>query len=483
MGADGQTRSRTAFDSDVTLKRAHLGYGENMFTLEFAAMDYTAPAKNRYAYRLEGFDDNWIDAGQEHRATYTNLPAGQYRFRVKAANSDGVWNDAGLLLDVEIDPPPWRTPGAYLAYIVAALLLGGLLYRVQRRRAMAKAAYTARLEAEVQQRTAEISERNNELRLLVEAKGEFVARMSHELRTPMNGVLGMSELLLRTALDAKQTRLAATIKRSAGSLLGIINDILDFAKIEASRLTLERIPFDLEQLADECVEALAVEAQRKGVEMLCDTPSDAMPWVLGDPLRVRQILANLLGNALKFTERGEIVLRVCIESQDGDTLQLCLEVVDTGAGIRAENLGRIFESFVQETSATSRLFGGSGLGLAITRDLAAMMGGAISVASEPGVGSRFSFRVPLAIASSGVTIHADAGVALNGRNILLVGPDGTTRALVQRHLGAQGVRVFVAQARSSALTILRSNAVDLVLALHAGKTHDMQLAGELAAHA
>ncbi len=463
------------------LKRAHLAYGENMFTLEFAAMDYTAPAKNRYAYRLEGFDDNWIDAGNEHRATYTNLPAGHYRFRVKAANSDGVWNDAGLLLDVDIDPPPWRTTTAYVGYLMTGALLSWLLYRVLRRRRLAKAAYTERLEAEVQQRTAEISERNEELRVLAEAKGEFVARMSHELRTPMNGVLGMSELLLRTRLDAKQTRLAATIKRSAGSLLGIINDILDFAKIEASRLTLERIPFDIEQLADECVEALAVEAQRKGVEMLCDTPSEAMPRVLGDPLRVRQILANLLGNALKFTERGEIVLRLRIDDREADTLQLCLEVVDTGVGIRPENIERIFESFAQESTATSRLFGGSGLGLSIMRELAELMGGRISVESVPGVGSRFSFRVPLEVADGSAEGDGENAHVLVDKCALLIGADTTTRALLQRHLTAQAMHVLVAQTRDTAFGLLAANAVDLVCVLQAGTVLDMQLAAELGA--
>ena len=471
------------------LQAAHLAAGESMFTFEFAALDFTAPAKNRYAYFLEGFDSGWIDAGQGHRATYTNLDPGHYRFRVKAANSEGAWNNTGLAINVDVDAPWWRTLLAYLLYTAIGLLLAGLLLRAVHARQRMKAAYLAQLEAQVQARTAELKERNEELRHLADAKGEFVARMSHELRTPITGVLGMVELLLRTLLDAKQTRLASTIKRSANSLLGIINDILDFSKIEASRVTLEQIPLDLEQLADESVEALAVVAQGKGLELICDTPSAGLPVLLGDPLRLRQILANLLGNALKFTERGEVVLRVKVMAADAAAATVCIEVSDTGTGIHPGNLRRIFESFAQEDGTTTRRFGGTGLGLSITRQLVELMGGTIEAHSAPGAGA--TFRVTLTLphssaamagpSAAAVTAPIDAHPALFGRSVLLVAATDALSELTCRHLRHAGVRLTMAGTGDVAHAQRQATRdIDVVLVI-CRSVADRELAARLAA--
>ncbi len=446
------------------LRTARLTWRESMFAFEFAALDFVAPSKNRYRYMLEGFDAGWIDARDGRRATYTNLDPGSYRFRVHAANSEGVWNHGGLAVDVIVDPPPWRTPLAFSLYAALAVLAGTLAFRSIRAQRRAKASYLARLERAVHARTLELEERSDELRQLASAKGDFVARMSHELRTPMNGVLGMSELLLQTGLDVRQARLAATIRRSASSLLGIINDILDFSKVEASRLQLEQLPIDLEQLADESVEALAVIAQGKGLEIFCEVPSEDMPALLGDPLRIRQILSNLLGNAIKFTSAGEVVLGLRMAPAADGRCTVRVEVTDTGAGIRADRLPFIFESFAQEDASTSRRFGGTGLGLPIARQLAQLMGADIAVESEVGRGSRFHLALDMPMAAVRAVDSVPAR-GFDGRRAQLVGADSRLRKLVERYLRDWGMHVCTAVNAQQAREQSDAEPVDVVVLL------------------
>ncbi|MFO0631589.1 MAG: ATP-binding protein [Nannocystaceae bacterium] len=265
------------------------------------------------------------------------------------------------------------------------------------------------LENEVRQRTAalhsalrELSATNVELRAATEAadaasraKSEFIARISHELRTPMNGVLGMTELLLATELSTPQRRSVETVARSAQMLLRIIDDVLDFTKAEQGKMQLERRPFDLAAVLDETLGLLREGAEKRGLTLACWIDPALPPCLLGDGLRVRQIVTNLVGNALKFTPEGAVAVRASQQSRDGDSLTLRLEVQDTGIGIDAAGLDRIFHAFTQADGSTTRLYGGTGLGLAIVRQLAEMMGGDVSVASTPGTGSIFTVRLRL----------------------------------------------------------------------------------------
>jgi signal transduction histidine kinase/ligand-binding sensor domain-containing protein/CheY-like chemotaxis protein/HPt (histidine-containing phosphotransfer) domain-containing protein len=383
------------------LGRLAVDHRASIISMDFGALDFISPKRNRLAYRMTGLTDQWIDIGSQHRITLTNLDAGDHELEVRAANADSVWSETPLRLTIHKAAAPWNSPWAYAAYALAALAMLAYRVRSQRMKFQQVVAARERLESEVALRTRELVESNRQLAEAARAKSNFLDRMSHELRTPMNGVVGMTELLARTPLSSTQTRLTETIRSSAGVLLQIVNDLLDLSKIQAGKIQLESLPIDLIPLLEECTSLFSGSTATKGIELIvCPTAHDHQ-GLMGDPLRLRQILMNLIGNAVKFTAQGEVVVKADIPSVEADRATLQITVSDTGVGMDEATIAKIFEPFTQADESTSRRFGGSGLGLAICRELAELLGGTITVTSTPRVGSTFTLALPLKIGDAG----------------------------------------------------------------------------------
>ncbi|HEY0976562.1 MAG TPA: ATP-binding protein, partial [Flavobacteriales bacterium] len=455
-------------------------HSTNMITFEFATLEFASPSSHQYQYKLDGFDPDWISSGTEHSAVYTNLDPGTYTFRVRGDNRDGIWDTKGTSFKLIVLPPWWRTWWAYAFYAIA--LVGGVFAFI-RIRTSGLNRQKELLERTVAERTTELSRKKDEAdaqrkraEQSEQVKQQFLANMSHEIRTPMNAIMGMSTSLKRNEhLPAQESYLDA-IAQSSENLLVIVNDILDLSKIEAGKLELEQVPLDPREVLRSVVDVLRHRTEEKGLLVRMEVDPAVPARVIGDPTRLHQVLMNLVGNAIKFTERGSVRITLQVKEQLSEAVMLRFVVTDTGIGIAPENLARVFDEFAQGDSDHTRKYGGTGLGLSISKRLVYMQGGTITAQSELGKGSAFTVVIPYGIAAQGTrtTVQAPDNTQPATRRpathstpwrILLAEDNRFNVVVAQDELNHTypGVHIDVAPNGSIAVDMVQANTYDLVL--------------------
>jgi signal transduction histidine kinase/ligand-binding sensor domain-containing protein/DNA-binding response OmpR family regulator len=455
-------------------KKIFLSHTHSVVSFEFASLNFSNQQTVQYAYKLEGFDKDWV-IGKKREATYTNLEAGDYVFKVKTLDGGNKWSEQTASLEITVFAPFYKT---WLFYGIILCVIGAILVGIYQMRVLEMKKQQLALERLVRERTSDLEastvkerasrEEAEKARLEAEhaskAKSVFLATMSHEIRTPMNGVIGTTSLLAETPLDDEQKRYVDIIKSSGENLLSVINDILDFSKIESEKLELERVPFDLRSSVEEVLDLFAGKAAHVGLDLIYQIEYNVPTQIYGDPVRLKQILLNLTGNAIKFTHKGEIFIGVKLLGMKEGNVEIGFEVRDTGIGIPKDKLGTLFQAFTQVDSSTTRKYGGTGLGLAISKRLTELMGGQIHIESELGKGTSFHFSIVTQPCKESVRSYVYTNVAaLENKRILIVDDNETNLKILNDQLENWKFVCVTAQSAEDAIGILQDHNFDMVI--------------------
>lgn len=479
---------QSLFSKDISLvNEIVINPDDKVFNLEFAALNYYQTSKNKYKYRLIGLDENWIDLGNKHDVTFTDLKPNTYTLEVMAANNDNVWSDQVLRIKIIVLPPFYKS---WWFIFLIVLSLGGIIVGYVYYKISKNKVYQARLESLVKQKTEEIlitnenlKEEINKGKLLIKeleiakqeaeqlnkAKSLFLANISHEIRTPMNSVLGFAELLRNEINNAQLSNYINSIIKSGKNLLELIDDILDLAKIDSGLLKLQYDYASINDFISYIQQIFESEATNKGLYLNIENRVDEQIKILTDPTRLKQILFNLVSNAIKFTEIGGVTINFDSEIMDKNKLKLKISIKDTGIGITDTIKNKIFEKFFQIDAETTRKYSGIGLGLSITKSLIYMLNGELTLESELGKGSVFYVifneieykQVENTINNIVDEIDYD-NIEFTNQKVLIVDDAELNRKLLKAFLYIKNLRIFEASNGQEAIAIVNNEIPDII---------------------